>query len=93
MQQKMDNTPGNSQNSKQLDQDWAAQALKDTVAGVLLNAKLVKAGLWHKLICEMTSDYELEAYGAFVISLRDSHAMARNLEAIGLEHEQRRKAY
>jgi hypothetical protein len=91
MQQMIDNTPGNSQNSKQLDQGWAEQALKDTVAGVLLNAKLVKAGLWHKLIYEMTSDYELEAYGTFIISLRDSHAMARNLEAICLEHEQRRK--
>jgi hypothetical protein len=92
MQQMIDNTSDNNQNSKRLNQEWAEQALKDTVAGVLLNAKLVKAGLWHKLIYEMTSNYELEAYGTFVISIRDSHAMARNLEAIGLEYEQRQKA-
>ena len=90
MRQMIDKAPDNS-NSKP-HEDWAKQALKDTVAGLLLNVKLVRAGLWHKLICEMTSEYELEAYATFVISLRDSHNMARNLEAIGLEYEQKRKA-
>jgi hypothetical protein len=91
MHQMIDNTPDNRPCAKLLDAAWADQAVKDTLAGILLNAKLVKAGLWHKLLCDMTSDFELEAYSTFIISLRDSQALARNLELIGLEYENQKR--
>ena len=57
------------------DHAWAKQLCSELIAGCTLNIKLVKAGLWPKLLCEMTLG-ELAEYAVFVEGLGYSYTQA-----------------
>ena len=70
--------PDNQTERSQLDdQEWAQQACKELVAGCTLNIKLVKAGLWPKLLCDMETVGDLASYAAFIQGLGSSYLSAK----------------
>jgi hypothetical protein len=71
------------QKAKFREHDWAKSAVADLVAGCTLNAKLVKAGFWHRLIEDMTTEEELQAYAVFIIGCKDAHDLAKRVEGFG----------
>jgi len=48
---------------------WAEEACAELIAGCTLNIKLVKAGLWPKLLCDMQTVSALAEYAAFIENL------------------------
>lgn len=56
---------------------WAHKAVADLLAGLKLNQRLVDDGIWDQYIADMDSDVELNAYGTFLIGLRDSLKTAK----------------
>lgn len=56
---------------------WASKAVADLLAGLKLNQRLVDDGIWDQYIADMETDVELNAYGTFLVGLRDSLKLAR----------------
>lgn len=59
------------------DSAWAAKAVADLLAGLSLNQRLVEDGVWDQYIADMEADVELNAYGTFLLGLRDSYTVAK----------------
>lgn len=55
-------------------------ALSRLFAGIELNDRLVKVGLWHKRLVDMTTEAEVEAYTFFVAAVFDARKHAQALE-------------
>lgn len=61
------------------DLEWAKQACAELIAGCTLNIKLVKSGLWPKLLCDMDTVGDLAAYATFIQELGLSYRRAREV--------------
>lgn len=62
------------------DAEWADRSLRELVAGCTLNIKLVKAGLWPTLLCDMKTVGELGSYATFIEGL--GYSLKRAKEAL-----------
>jgi len=61
------------------DLEWAKQVCSELIAGCTLNIKLVKSGLWPKLLCDMDTVGDLASYATFIQELGLSYRRAREV--------------
>lgn len=61
------------------DKAWAKAQVVELVAGCQLNIKLVQAGLWPTLLCDMKNIGDIAAYATFVKGLNDTYQLAKDI--------------